>query len=290
MKIYTGDIFAIATKIPFYNETLENAPIYQFTIHLDSVIVTTNKDILTQKIGYKIVELRNVSTDRHGKIYATVFLAEENVNNWLLQNKYAIPCKNGKRRRMSESDSNILLPIILPPIQQIKRQDTECSNLSKTDCFLSHNWGENNKNHILVNKVNLELQKRGVKTWFDENQIDGNIRFRMAEGIDNTKCFVVFITKEYRNKVNGMDMTDNCKYEFSYAMNQLGSQNMIPIVLETEMRDTKKWKGELGAALGNMLYIDLTDLFSDLKYEEIYQRILKIISRSNTSKPYLPLL
>jgi hypothetical protein len=110
--------------------------------------------------------------------------------------------------------------------------------------------------------------------------MDGNLRFRMAEGIDNTKCVVVFITREYRDKVNGIDMTDNCKYEFSYAMNQLGSQNMIPVVLETEMRDTKKWKGELGAALGSMLYVDLSDIsMLELKYEEISRRIRKIVDR-----------
>jgi hypothetical protein len=121
--------------------------------------------------------------------------------------------------------------------------------------------------------------------------MDGNIRFRMAEGIDNTKCVVVFITKEYRDKVNGIDMTDNCKYEFSYAMNQLGSQNMIPVVLETEMRDTKKWKGELGAALGSMMYVDLSqaslskdqkdteETMLELKYEDIYRRIQKIVDR-----------
>jgi hypothetical protein len=124
--------------------------------------------------------------------------------------------------------------------------------------------------------------------------MDGNIRFRMAEGIDNTKCVVVFITKEYRDKVNGIDMTDNCKYEFSYAMNQLGSQNMIPVVLETEMRDTKKWKGELGAALGSMLYVDLSlstdtklskdpketeETMIELKYEDISRKIRKIVDR-----------
>ena len=130
-----------------------------------------------------------------------------------------------------------------------------------------------------------------LKTWFDETQMDGNIRFRMAEGIDNTKCVVVFITKEYRDKVNGIDMTDNCKYEFSYAMNQLGSQNMIPVVLEAEMRDTKKWKGELGAALGSMMYVDLSvaslskdqketeETMIELKYEDISRKIRKIVER-----------
>ena len=314
LKIYTGDTFSIATKIPFLGENAFSAPIYQFTIHLDSVTApidkengSITKEALTKKIEHQVVQLRDVSTDRHGKIYAKVFLAEENVNEWLVKNNYGVKSKNGKKRRMSESDSilsNPSLPsikhysckdiipehsngltidnFILPFIQCQNTSDVSISSSVKTDCFLSHNWGEQNKNHEFVKKVNLELQKRGLKTWFDENQMDGNIRFRMAEGIDNTKCVVVFITKEYRDKVNGIDMTDNCKYEFSYAMNQLGSQNMIPVVLEAEMRDTKKWKGELGAALGSMMYVDLSemnDTMLELKYEDISRRIRRIVDR-----------
>jgi hypothetical protein len=320
LKIYTGDTFVLATKIPFFHETLETAPICKFTIHLDSVTAPIDKEnglitkeALIQKIEHQVVQLRDVSTDRHGKIYAKVFLAEENVNEWLVKNNYGVRSKNGKKRRMSESDSILSNPS-LPSLKHysckdiipehsnintltldnyilpfIQRQNTNLSTTSasiKTDCFLSHNWGDQNKNHNFVKKVNLELQKRGLKTWFDENQMDGNIRFRMAEGIDNTKCVVVFITKEYRDKVNGIDMTDNCKYEFSYAMNQLGSQNMIPVVLETEMRDTKKWKGELGAALGSMLYVDLSlskdpkeETMLELKYEDISRKIRKIVDR-----------
>lgn len=316
LKIYTGDTFVLATKLPFFHETIETAPICKFTIHLDGVSApidkengSITKEILIQKIEHQIVQLRDVSTDRHGKIYAKVFLAEENVNEWLLKNQYVVKSQNGKKRRMSESDSILSNPS-LPSIKHysckdiipenantntltidnfvlpfIQRQNTNLSTSSgsvKTDCFLSHNWGDQNKNHNFVKKVNMELQKRGLKTWFDETQMDGNIRFRMAEGIDNTKCVVVFITKEYRDKVNGIDMTDNCKYEFSYAMNQLGSQNMIPVILETEMRDTKKWKGELGAALGSMMYVDLFDMndtMLELKYEDISRRIRKIVDR-----------
>ena len=320
LKIYTGDTFVLATKILFLEEI---AQMYQFTIHLDSVTAPidkvpggTAKEALIQKIEHQVVQLRDISTDRHGKIYAKVFLAEENVNEWLLKNNYVTKSQNGKKRRMSESDSILSVPSApsLPSIRHysckdiipenansltidnfilpiIQRQNTNLSTTStsiKTDCFLSHNWGEQNKNHHFVKRVNMELQKRGLKTWFDENQMDGNIRFRMAEGIDNTKCVVVFITKEYRDKVNGIDMTDNCKYEFSYAMNQLGSQNMIPVILEAEMRDTKKWKGELGAALGSMMYVDLSlaslnkeinDTMLELKYEDISRKIRKMVER-----------
>jgi hypothetical protein len=160
------------------------------------------------------------------------------------------------------------------------------SSKVETDCFLSHNWGENKKNHYLVSKINSELIKRGLITWFDEEKIEGNIRHQMAEGIDNTKCILVFITKEYRDKVNGIDMRDNAKYEFTYSMNQHGSQYMIPIIMEPDMRETNKWKGELGAALGSILYVDLSDeklseIELDKKYDELYKRIKHIVDKRN---------
>ena len=145
---------------------------------------------------------------------------------------------------------------------------------------MSHNWGENKENHILVANINNELIKRGLKTWFDEEKIEGNIRYKMAEGIDNTKCVVVFITKEYRDKVNSIDMRDNAKYEFTYSMSQHGSQYMIPVIMDSDMRDTKKWKGELGAALGSILYVDLSESTElDKKYDDLYKRIKHIVTK-----------
>lgn len=309
-KIYTGDTFTMITKIPFLDETIETASIHSFIIRLNYVaapkimpMVNNNgknaRDALYKKIFGKVVELRDVSCDKHGKIFANVFLGNECINEWLLNNNYVFSCKNDRKRRVSESDSDAYdktLPEINKSIESsslspqkidnfilplIERPNTGSTSL-ETDCFLSHNWGEKQVNHEKVKKINMELKQRGIKTWFDENKIDGNIRFKMAEGIDNTKCVVVFITREYRDKVNGIDMKDNCKYEFTYAMNQMGSQNMIPVVMEKEMRETHKWKGELGAALGSMLYVDLSvDVEIEKKYDELYKRIRNIIHRES---------
>ena len=302
------------TKIPFFNENIETASLYSFIIHLDSVVAPKlipmindhgkpAKDALYRKIYGKVVELRNVSCDKHGKIYANVFLENEYINEWLLKNEFVVSCKNDNKRRVSESDSytydktKILLPkinistessqkkdnFILPSII-VERQNTDNTLLTiQTDCFLSHNWGEKHVNHLKVKTINDVLKQKGLKTWLDENKIDGNIRFKMAEGIDNTKCVVVFITREYRDKVNGIDMKDNCKYEFTYAMNQFGSQNMIPVIMEPEMRETNKWKGELGAALGSMLYVDFSvDVVEiEKKYDELYKRIRHVIHRES---------
>ena len=318
IKVHTGDMFIIATKMPFMNETIENAKIYRFNIYLDSIsapkiitIMNVENDIgiksreaLSNLIMNRVIELRDITSDTHGKLYSNVFVDNIHVNDWLLKHNFAIKCENGKKRRVTESDSQIksikqILPnnniekvleysskyfpskkqnnYILPIIQQ-KNRPISSSSTIQTDCFLSHNWGEKHKNHEMVSEVNMALKKRGLNTWFDENKIDGNIRYKMAEGIDNTKCVVVFITKEYRDKVNNMDMKDNCKYEFTYAMNQLGSQNMVSVIMEPEMKETNKWKGELGAALGSMLFVDfsslsLSEIELEKKYDELYKRI-----------------
>jgi len=277
------------------------------------------KERLKIQIEGKMVALRDIKTDRHGyHYYANVFLGDIHINTWSLQHKYTTVSKNGRRRRMSESDTHdhehdnrrkhkSILPNIYPSILDTSlspkqkdnfilpeillspeiRPSSSNSSTIQTDCFLSHNWGENQKNHQIVANINKALKKRGLSTWLDETKIDGgSIRFKMAEGIDNTKCILVFITREYREKVNGIDMKDNCKYEFTYAMNQLGSQNMIPIIMESEMKDVRKWKGELGAALGSMLYIDFSSsILSSIpeemekKYDELYRRIQHLLNR-----------
>jgi endonuclease YncB( thermonuclease family) len=358
VKVYSGDHITVTTKIPFFYETIDSAPFYYFNLYLDGIsccqMVSINKkvdqpklakDALHKWIYGKIIEIEGITSDKQGRLYATVFIDKININNWLITNNYAIPCINGNKRRNTISNSltekNNFLPIIPTIDLKLEKSISRCisnnsiitpykndnntidnntidnntidnntidntiiykpnyinktnssNSLIQSDCFLTHNWGEKNINHEKVKLVNNALKNRGLNTWFDENQLTGNIRFKMAEGIDNTKCAIVFITREYRDKVNGIDMKDNCKYEFSYAVNQLGPQNMIPVIMDQEMKDQKKWKGELGAALGSMMYLDLTcekELELEKKYDELCKRVKHIIykqERRNSFKNF----
>ena len=45
-----------------------------------------------------------------------------------------------------------------------------------------------------------------------------NIRQLMVDGLENSRCVVVFITSKYRDKVNGTSVTDNCKVFNSYCL------------------------------------------------------------------------
>ena len=49
-----------------------------------------------------------------------------------------------------------------------------------TDCFLTHDWGEDMANHRLVSRVNAKLKEKGIVTWFDEEKMDGNVRSKMV--------------------------------------------------------------------------------------------------------------
>jgi len=84
-----------------------------------------------------------------------------------------------------------------------------------TECFFTHDWGLDlygRNNHARVKTINTYLQNKGVATWFDDDKMCGDLRTTTAAGIDNTKVIIVFVTNNYRHKVNGVDGRDNCKY------------------------------------------------------------------------------
>lgn len=117
--------------------------------------------------------------------------------------------------------------------------------------------------------------------------MEGDIRRKMTEGIDNTLCMVVFVTDRYRNKINGIEDRDNCRYEFTYGVDQHGPQKMIPVVMADRMLNSREWKQELGAALGTKLYVNLVSDDEEefnARCEDIYKRIKSIISKSRKER------
>jgi hypothetical protein len=150
------------------------------------------------------------------------------------------------------------------------------------NCFMTHNWGIGNENHLKVKRINDAIQKQGVITWFDEERMSGETRQQMVEGIENSDIIVVFITDAYRNKINQGDSRDNCRFEFKHAFEQKGAELMIPVVMETGMRNAREWTGVLGAALSTHLYIDFSSSFNDdavfdAKITELVNRITSLL-------------
>ena len=153
-----------------------------------------------------------------------------------------------------------------------------------TDVFLSHNWGEDEDgrdNHKRVSFINEELKTRGYKTWFDEEKMAGNIDVKMAQGIDQTKGVIIFITRKYYEKVNGENAGDNCKKEFQYASKVKTPARMVPVVMEKSMRDLAPWLGLVGINLGGEMYVDMS---GDMENKTYLSQQRKLLLRQLQSK------
>lgn len=157
----------------------------------------------------------------------------------------------------------------------------------RTDVFLTHDWGKElgMDNHARVAIINKGLKERGLVTWFDEEQMQGNIKKQMVSGIDNAQCVVVFITKRYVEKVQGDNAEDNCQLEFNYAGLRKSGARMVSVVMEERMRNTRAWGGEVGMVLGGRLYTDMSGNLDDPDYlnsclDSLYASIMQLIGKS----------
>jgi len=145
------------------------------------------------------------------------------------------------------------------------------SDNERLDVFISHDWGEDSKNHKRVSKINARLKERGITTWFDEEQMHGNIVDQMVQGIDASKLVIVIITKRYVEKVTSNNERDNCRLEFYYASRVKTASRMVPVVMEREMRNTLSWQGAVGMILGGNLYVDVSSKPDKIPDQEIDQ-------------------
>lgn len=123
IKVYDGDSITIAARVP----KLRDRKIYKFNIRLNRIdcpeIKTKNttekelglriRDILSEKIMNKMVNLNIIKTDKYGRYLAEVFYKKENINSWLLNNRYAVQYDGGKKEEFSTLpyNSGLLTPI-----------------------------------------------------------------------------------------------------------------------------------------------------------------------------------
>lgn len=113
IKVYDGDTITIAAKLPN-----TDGPIYRFSVRLNGIdtpeirgksdaekeLAYFVRDALTEKIMGKIVELRNVSNEKYGRILANVYLDEQHINEWLVDENFAVYYDGGKKHRPASWD------------------------------------------------------------------------------------------------------------------------------------------------------------------------------------------
>jgi endonuclease YncB( thermonuclease family) len=116
IKVYDGDTITIASKLP-NTET----PIYRFSVRLSGIdsaeihgkTQTEKKhaiiarDKLHDLIYGQMVHLKNISTEKYGRMLADVYLDNLHINKWMLDEQLAIPYDGGAKHRPQEWDNEI---------------------------------------------------------------------------------------------------------------------------------------------------------------------------------------
>ena len=119
--------------------------------------------------------------------------------------------------------------------------------------FLSHDWGKDAKNHADVARIANLLRASHVDVWLDVTHLKGCILTAMARGIDNADVVVVFVTRNYVEKVASGGPSDNVRREFTYAASHC-PHKLLPIRFDAQLPRT--WGGPVGLQLGSCMYTE----------------------------------
>lgn len=124
IKVYDADTITIA----FYMDKI----LYRMSVRLngidtpemkgkttaekDAAIIAKNK--VSEMVLNKVVTLRNVKLEKYGRLLADVYIGDLHLNQYLLDNKYAVPYDGGTKEVFGlDTDPNLIKPI---PIRQNK--------------------------------------------------------------------------------------------------------------------------------------------------------------------------
>ena len=112
-KVYDGDTITILSKLPY-----DGSPLYKFSVRLNGIdtpeikgktaaekeLAKKARDALCGLINGKVVELRNLCTEKYGRILADVYIGDIHVNEWMIEQKHAVKYDGGTKQRPEEWD------------------------------------------------------------------------------------------------------------------------------------------------------------------------------------------
>jgi endonuclease YncB( thermonuclease family) len=118
IKVYDGDTITIAGRLPYPESRLYRFQVRLLGIDSPEIKGKTEKEkeaahksqqALEGLVLNKTVLLREISTEKYGRILANVYLVAETghellVNKWMLTNGHAVPY-DGKTKQQFDSDS-----------------------------------------------------------------------------------------------------------------------------------------------------------------------------------------
>jgi hypothetical protein len=108
IKVYDGDTITIAAKLPY-----KESPLYRINVRFNGIDTPEIKgknisddekesaknarDFLSNLILHKYVKLKNIKTEKYGRLLADVYIRDICINELLIQERYAVSY-NGKTK------------------------------------------------------------------------------------------------------------------------------------------------------------------------------------------------
>ena len=107
IKVYDGDTITIASKMPY-----PESPMYRFSVRLNGIdtpeikgknadekdVAQKARDELSTLIMNKTVILKNVQSEKYGRILAEVYLEDVCLNEWMIEKKFAVKYDGGTKQ------------------------------------------------------------------------------------------------------------------------------------------------------------------------------------------------
>jgi endonuclease YncB( thermonuclease family) len=107
IKVYDGDTITIASKLPF-----NDSPLYRLSVRLNGIdtpeikgknedekmAAKQTRDALAALILNKYVTLKNIQSEKYGRILADVYFGDLHLNEWLIKEKYAVKYDGGTKK------------------------------------------------------------------------------------------------------------------------------------------------------------------------------------------------
>ena len=111
IKVYDGDTFTLISKLPH-----TEGPIYRFSVRMKGIdspeikgktlnekeLARKSRDALSNLILGKIVVLKNVTTEKYGRILADVYIGDVCINEWMIINHFAVKYDGGTKEKPQE--------------------------------------------------------------------------------------------------------------------------------------------------------------------------------------------
>ena len=108
IKVYDADTITIATRLPF-----KESPLYRLSVRLNGIDAPEIKgkdvsneekeaaiiarDVVSKMILHKDVVLKNIQTEKYGRVLADVYIDNINLNEYLITHHYAVKYDGGTK-------------------------------------------------------------------------------------------------------------------------------------------------------------------------------------------------